>query len=102
MLKVTNSICIRGKLVQIVLTFLIICIDVVLVPLLHQTYQRQGKIHSRFASKHFALLCIFLSTFYSSYILRRWLQMTRQMNSSTTSSLASEEAGTVAILGSKR
>jgi hypothetical protein len=33
-----------------------------LVPLLHQTYQRREKIHSKFAYKLFTLLCIFLST----------------------------------------
>jgi hypothetical protein len=32
------------------------------VPLLHQTYRRQVKIHSRFTSKHLTLLYIFLST----------------------------------------
>jgi hypothetical protein len=44
----------------------------------------------------------FYLLFYSSYILRRWLQMTHQPNSLTTSSIAPEEAQTTANLTCKR
>jgi hypothetical protein len=44
----------------------------------------------------------FYLLFYSSYILRRWLQTTHQPNSLTTSSIAPEEAQTMANLICKR
>jgi hypothetical protein len=62
MLKVANSIHTRGKLVQIVLTFFIIDIVVIWCHSFTKLTGAKEKIHSRFTSKHFTLLCIFLST----------------------------------------
>jgi hypothetical protein len=50
-------------------------------------------------SKLFSLRLPFYILFYSSYILCSQLRMTRQMTSSTTSSIALEEARPMAILG---
>jgi hypothetical protein len=71
-----------------------------LVPLLHQTYQRRGKMHSsRFTFSTF-LLCFepLHLLIYSSYILHSRLRTTQQMISLTTSSIATEVARSAAIL----
>jgi hypothetical protein len=73
-----------------------------LVSLLHQTYQHRKKcttgslLHFLFYFEPFYLL------FYSSYILCRRLRMIQKTTSSTTSSIASEEARPAVILGTTK
>jgi hypothetical protein len=85
-----------------VITFLIIGITVIWCHSFTKLADVGGK--STTVSLLNFLLCFisFYLLFYLSYILRRWLLLTQQMTSSTTSSIALEEARTAAILGSKR
>jgi hypothetical protein len=62
MLKLANSIHTRGKLIQIMLIFFIIGITIIWCHSFTKLTDVGGKIHNRFAFKHFTLLCIFLST----------------------------------------
>jgi hypothetical protein len=60
-------------------------------------------MYNIFTSKFFLLYFVpFYLLLYSSYILRKRLQMTRQMTSSTSSSMALEEARPTAILGTTK
>jgi hypothetical protein len=101
MLKVANFIHTRGKLVQIMLTFLIIGIAVIWCHSFTKLTSAGGK--STASSLLNILLCFisFYLLFYSSYILHSRLRMIRQTNSSTTSSITPEKAQTTAILGCK-
>jgi hypothetical protein len=101
MLKLANSIHTRGKLVQIVLTFLIISTAVIWC----HSFTKLTSVGGKFTAGSFlnVLLCFvsFYLLFYSSYIIRRRLQTTRQTNSSTINSIALEVARTTTIFGSK-
>jgi hypothetical protein len=81
------------------ITFLILGIAVIWCHSTKLTGVRGKCIAVDSLSKLFTLLCIFLSTQKSSYVLRSWLRTTRQMTSSATSSIALKEARLVAILG---
>jgi hypothetical protein len=101
MLKLANSIHTRGKLVQIVLTFLIIGTTVIWC---HSFTKLTGVGGKSTAGLFLNVLLCFVSfylLFYSSYIIRRRLQTTRQTNSSTITSIAPEVARTTTIFGSK-
>jgi hypothetical protein len=62
LLKVANSIHIRGKLVQIMLTLLILGIAVIWCYSFTKLTGARGKYTACSLSKPFTLLCIFLST----------------------------------------
>jgi hypothetical protein len=91
MLKVVNSIHTRGKPVQIVLTFLIIGIAVIWCHYFTKLTGAKGKSTTGLLLNTLVCFISFYLLFYSSYILRRRLQTTQQMNWSTTSSIAPEE-----------
>jgi hypothetical protein len=99
LLKVANSIHTSGKLVQIVLTFLILGITIIWCHSLTKLTSAGGKCIAGSLSKLFTLRCNFLSTLLL-VIYPSWrLQMTQERTSSTTSSIALEEAQPVVILG---
>jgi hypothetical protein len=100
LLKVANCIHIREKLVQIVITFLILGIVVIwchsFTKFISAGRNAQQQVH------FLNILLWFVPSyllFYLSYILRSRLRTTRQTSSSTTSSIAPEEARPTAILG---
>jgi hypothetical protein len=101
MLKVANSIHTRGRLIQIVLTFLIIGITIIWCHSFTKLAGARGKSTIGLLLNTLVYFIFFYLLFYSSYILCRRLRMTRQTNSSTTSSIALEEARTTVILGYK-
>jgi hypothetical protein len=101
MLKVANLFHTRGKLAQIVLTFLIISIVVIWCRSFTKLTSAGGKFTADLLLNILLYFVFFYLLFYSSYILHRRLWMTRQMNSSTTSSITPEEARTTVILGCK-
>jgi uncharacterized membrane protein len=92
MLKVTNSIYTRGKLVQIVLTFLIIGIVVVWCHSFTKLIGAGGKSIAGLLSNILLYFVSFYLLFYSLYILHMRLRTTRQMTSSIISLIALEEA----------
>jgi hypothetical protein len=102
MLKVANSIHTRCKLVQIVLTFLVIGITVIWCHSFTKLTGAGGKSTSGLLLNILLCFVSFYLLFYSSYIFCRRLRTTQQTNSSTTSSISPEEAQTTVILDCKR
>jgi hypothetical protein len=84
-----------------VLTFLIIGIAIICCHSFTKLTDAGGKCRADALLKFLLSFVSFDLLFYSPYILHRRLQTTRQMTSSTTSSIAPKEARTVEILGSK-
>jgi small-conductance mechanosensitive channel len=99
LVKVANFIHTRGKLVQIVVTFLILDITIIWCHFFTKLTGVGGKCTAGSLLTFLLYFVTFYLLFYSSYILRRWLQTTRQTTSSTTSLIAPEEARSAAILG---
>jgi hypothetical protein len=98
LLKVANFIHTRGKLVQIMLNFLILGIAVIWCHSFTKLTGTRGKCIACSLLNFLLYFIPFYLLFYSSYILRMWLRTTRQTTSSTTSSIAPKEAPPMVIL----
>jgi hypothetical protein len=92
LLKVANSIPIRDKLVQIMLTFLILGIAVIWCHSFTKFIGAEGKYTTGSLSKFFTLLCTFLSTLLFIIYPSQMTLDDPANDSSTTSSIALEDS----------